>query len=336
MRMSLARARARPPPAAGPFTAAITGWGSERNRGTSAAIWVWVAKVAPTRSSVLGARRVAVPCEVDPGAEAPSGACEDDHPAGAVDGDARQRLVKLGDQCRVHGVQPLGAVQGDPGDALVRLVDLQCVHDGSLLLGSAISCNTRHGGAAARRRAGTGAATWACTIRASSTLRRPRSSPGTSGRGRCCASLPPWQPIKVAQESHSLADGRAVLRLPGGRALGCATFGRRPAAPIRGRAGVAPAALAPHALVRGGRRWGDQGDRRRRDARARFVPPADLPLPASPARRGPGGAPQRGAAGRALLTIAVTGSSGLDRLRPVRLPLDRRAPRHPPGAEGAP
>jgi hypothetical protein len=28
--------------------------------------------------------------------------------------------------------------------------------------------------------------------------------------------LPPWQPIKVAQESRSLEDGRAVLRLPGG------------------------------------------------------------------------------------------------------------------------
>ncbi len=28
--------------------------------------------------------------------------------------------------------------------------------------------------------------------------------------------LPPWQPIKAAQESRSLKDGRAVLRLPGG------------------------------------------------------------------------------------------------------------------------
>ena len=28
--------------------------------------------------------------------------------------------------------------------------------------------------------------------------------------------VPPWQPIKVAQEAPSLADGRAVLRLPGG------------------------------------------------------------------------------------------------------------------------
>ena len=49
IRMSLARARARPPPAAGPFTAAITGWGSPRSRGTSAAMSVWVANVASTR-----------------------------------------------------------------------------------------------------------------------------------------------------------------------------------------------------------------------------------------------------------------------------------------------
>jgi uncharacterized protein len=28
--------------------------------------------------------------------------------------------------------------------------------------------------------------------------------------------LPPWQPIKVAQQAQSLADGRAVLQLPGG------------------------------------------------------------------------------------------------------------------------
>ena len=28
--------------------------------------------------------------------------------------------------------------------------------------------------------------------------------------------LPPWQPLKVAQEASSLVDGQAVLRLPGG------------------------------------------------------------------------------------------------------------------------
>ena len=35
MRMSLARASANPPPAAGPLTAAITGWGIRRSWGTS-------------------------------------------------------------------------------------------------------------------------------------------------------------------------------------------------------------------------------------------------------------------------------------------------------------
>jgi len=49
IRMSLASANARPPPAAAPLTAAITGWGSERRRGTSAAMCVWVANVPSTR-----------------------------------------------------------------------------------------------------------------------------------------------------------------------------------------------------------------------------------------------------------------------------------------------
>ena len=37
--------------------------------------------------------------------------------------------------------------------------------------------------------------------------------------------LPPWQPIKVAQQAQSLADGRAVLRLPGGVRWVAAAFG---------------------------------------------------------------------------------------------------------------
>ena len=48
MRMSLASARASPPPAAGPLTAAITGWGSERSFGTSAAMCFWVAMLVCT------------------------------------------------------------------------------------------------------------------------------------------------------------------------------------------------------------------------------------------------------------------------------------------------
>ena len=36
--------------------------------------------------------------------------------------------------------------------------------------------------------------------------------------------VPPWQPLKVVQESPSLEDGQAVLRLPGRRALGRATL----------------------------------------------------------------------------------------------------------------
>ena len=38
MRMSEPSTRAKPPPAAGPLTAAITGWGSERRCGMSEAM----------------------------------------------------------------------------------------------------------------------------------------------------------------------------------------------------------------------------------------------------------------------------------------------------------
>ena len=41
MRMSAASTRARPPPTAGPFTAAMTGWGSERSSSGSDAIISW-------------------------------------------------------------------------------------------------------------------------------------------------------------------------------------------------------------------------------------------------------------------------------------------------------
>jgi hypothetical protein len=41
MRTSEARQSARPPPTAGPFTAATTGWGSERRACGSAAIASW-------------------------------------------------------------------------------------------------------------------------------------------------------------------------------------------------------------------------------------------------------------------------------------------------------
>ena len=77
MRMSLARANARPPPAAGPLTAAMTGWGSDRSRGTSAAMCVWVAKPVSTRPRPSAAGGAPVPPEVETGAEPPAGAGEE-------------------------------------------------------------------------------------------------------------------------------------------------------------------------------------------------------------------------------------------------------------------
>ena len=67
--MSLASARASPPPAAGPLTAAITGWGSERSFGTSAAMCFCVAMPVCTAADVLAAGGDAVAAEVEAGAE---------------------------------------------------------------------------------------------------------------------------------------------------------------------------------------------------------------------------------------------------------------------------
>ena len=84
MRMSLASASASPPPAAGPLTAAITGWGSERSFGTSAAMCFCDGHARLHGADVLTAGRDAVAAEVEPGAEPAAGAGEDHGPARAV------------------------------------------------------------------------------------------------------------------------------------------------------------------------------------------------------------------------------------------------------------
>ncbi len=132
MRMSLARARANPPPAAAPLTAAITGCGMARRRGTKAAMWVWVAKVSSTRSAPVRAGRLPVPGEIDPCAEAPTGTGQDHDPARAVVRDGLESFMELSDEHGVHGVQSLWALQGDQCDALSGLIDDQCGH-GTLL-----------------------------------------------------------------------------------------------------------------------------------------------------------------------------------------------------------
>ena len=50
--------------------------------------------------------------------------------------------------------------------------------------------------------------------------------------------LPPWQPMSVVSEATSLADGCAVLGLPGGLRWGCRCLDRalRPLCPLSGGA----------------------------------------------------------------------------------------------------
>ena len=214
------------------------------------------------------------------------------------------------------------------------LVDLQCVHGVIPPLGSAISCNTRHGSVGRCAAAGDGSRTWVCSTRASSTLRWPRSSPGTSGRERCCAFCRRGSRSRSRRRRRPWSTGR--------RSCGCPERVRWVAQHSEDD--------PPHRFVDelvslplhwrhthtfeaiGGARH--QGHRPSRDARPGLVPPPDLPLPASPTRRRPGRAPS--AATRADASDGRRhGFLGPHRLGPVCLPLDRWAPCHPPGAARA-
>ena len=94
MRMSLPSTRANPPPAAGPFTAAITGCGSERRCGISRAMCFCTANPAWVRPKPSVCRRGAVAAEVEPGAEATAGAGEDDDAHRRIDGDVVEVVVQ--------------------------------------------------------------------------------------------------------------------------------------------------------------------------------------------------------------------------------------------------
>ena len=132
MRMSLARARANPPPAAAPLTAAITGCGKARSRGTNRGDVRLGGERVLDSTPPVRARRSPVPGQIDPGAESPTGTRQDHDPARPVDRDGLERFVKFADERRVHCVQSLWALQGDPRDALSGLIDDQCGH-GTLL-----------------------------------------------------------------------------------------------------------------------------------------------------------------------------------------------------------
>ena len=89
MRTSAARHSARPPPTAGPFTAATTGCGSARIACGSDAIVSWNRRRSMAGSVGVEHARPEV-AQVDARAEAPPGAGEHDGPDVAVDRDGRR------------------------------------------------------------------------------------------------------------------------------------------------------------------------------------------------------------------------------------------------------
>ena len=95
--------------------------------------------------------------------------------------------------------------------------------------------------------------------------------------------VPPWQPMTVVAEAESLADGRAVLGLPGGLRWVAQhdPDALRPAAPLRRRAVVARSAV----LAAAAGRPVDAHPRVRRGARRRHPGPRPRSTPRCPPRR---------------------------------------------------
>ena len=155
--------------------------------------------------------------------------------------------------------------------------------------------------------------------------------------------VPPWQPMTVVAETESLADGRAVLGLPGG--LRWVAQHDRPSfdPPHRfvdelssaGPRSWPPAVIGwwrhTHDFSRGGR----GGTTRCTTSVDTPVPAAalrlDVRLPAPPARRRSGRAPRCRRRGSAPMVVAVTGASGLVGSALTALLTHRRSPGDPAG-----
>ena len=156
--------------------------------------------------------------------------------------------------------------------------------------------------------------------------------------------VPPWQPMTVVAETESLADGRAVLGLPGGLRWIAQhdRDGLRPAAPLRRRALVGGAAVpaaardrsvAAHPRVLRGaraaaprvaRRGRHHGARLRRCGRRSSTGTASSPTIWPPTATQPRRASQP-------MVVAVTGASGLVGSALSAFLTHRRTPGDPAG-----
>ena len=162
--MSHSSARSKPPPIAGPFTAAIVGFGKlQTARWYAVELWR------------IAARQLELPelAEVEARRECRSGAGQDDHPHPRVVTPGRERVHQLGAQLDRERVALVGARQGDHGDPVVVHLCANLLVVGHRYLRSLI-CGC---GSSQRERGGR-----------SRPSRRTRPAVGSSRRGACSAS----------------------------------------------------------------------------------------------------------------------------------------------------
>lgn len=85
-------------------------------------------ETASRGAEAVGARSVARPPQVQPGAEASPGAGKDDDSTGAISGRLVEGAMQVGHELVVHRIQALGPIQRDAGDARLDLVEHHGVH----------------------------------------------------------------------------------------------------------------------------------------------------------------------------------------------------------------
>ena len=154
--------------------------------------------------------------------------------------------------------------------------------------------------------------------------------------------VPPWQPMTVLSETESLADGRAVLGLPGGLRWVAQhdPAGFDPPYRFVDVLSSAGAASWPARVIGWWRHTHEfsDGDRRHAGARPRRHlgagggPARHLRLPPPTARRRPERTPRRRRGRRAADDGCRHRRVRTGRLGPDGIPDHRRAPGHPPGA----
>ena len=123
--MSHPSASASPSPAAGPFTAATTGWGRVRSARTRRDMCSWLARRSRGVSLPTVSRRGSIAAQIDARAEAAACAGQDHRADAALGGDAGESADERLAELRGHRVEPVGPVHGQPAHVRCGIIDEQ-------------------------------------------------------------------------------------------------------------------------------------------------------------------------------------------------------------------